>query len=89
MCIRDSLYAARNGHEAIVEVLLAAGCSVDLPTNNGMTPLMGAAKFNHAGTVELLLEAGADKALVCNNGRTALWYAKQHGNDAVAALLQD
>ena len=70
-------------------MLLAAGCSVDLPTNDGVTPLMDAAESNHAGTVKKLLEAGADKALVCNNGRTALWYAKQHGNDAVAALLQD
>ena len=79
--------AAYYGREAIVEVLLAAGCSVDLPSNNGMTPLMGAAEANHAGTVKLLLDGGADKALVCNNGRTALWYAEQSGNDAVVALL--
>ena len=72
-----------------MEVLLAAGCSVDLPTNDGVTPLMVAALSNHAGTVKLLLEAGADKALVCNNGQTALWYAEQDGNDAVVALLRD
>ena len=69
-------------------MLLAAGCSVDLPANDCMTPLMGAAEANHAGTVKLLLEAGADKTLVCNNGRTALWFAEENGNDAVAALLR-
>ena len=81
--------AALNGHEAVVEVLLAAGCSVDLPTNDGMTPLLCAAQFNHAGTVKLLLEAGAVKALVDSNGRTALWYAEQNGPDAVAPLLRN
>ena len=70
-------------------MLLAAGCSVDLPKNDGKTPLMGAAEANRAGTVKLLHEAGADKALVCNNGRTALRYAEQNENDAVAALLRD
>ncbi len=69
-----------------MEVLLAAGCSVDLPNNDGVTPLMDAAHFNRAGTVNLLLEAGADKALVCNNGRTALWFAKSSGK--IAALLR-
>ena len=70
-------------------MLLAAGCSVDLPTNDGETPLMRAAQFNRAGIVKLLLEAGADKALVCDDGKTALRYAEQSGNDAVAALLRD
>ena len=70
-------------------MLLAAGCSVDLPTNDGETPLMRAAQFNRAGIVKLLLEAGADKALVCDDGKPALWYADQDGNDAVAALLRD
>ena len=72
-----------------MEVLLAAGCSVDLPTNDGMTPLLCAAQFNHAGTVKLLLDAGAEKALVDSNGRTALWYAEQNGPDAVAPLLRN
>ena len=69
-------------------MLLAAGCSVDLPTNDGETPLMCAAEFNHAGTVKLLLEAGADKALVDNKGRTALCHAEKAENNAVAALLR-
>ena len=69
-------------------MLLAAGCSVDLPANDGMTPLMIAAHSNHAGTVKLLLDAGADKALVCDDGKTALLCAEQNGNDAVAALLR-
>ena len=69
-------------------MLLAAGCSVDLPTNDGVTPLIGAALSNHAGTVKLLLEAGADKTLVDGNESTALSHAEHNGNDAVAALLR-
>ena len=71
-----------------MEVLLAAGCSVDLPKNGGVTPLMGAAHSNHAGTVKILLEAGADKTLVDGNERTALSYAEENGHDTVAALLR-
>ena len=70
-------------------MLLAAGCSIDLPTNLGEPPLMCAVLAIHAGTVKLLLEAGADKALVCSSGRTARRYAEERDNDAVAALLLD
>ena len=68
-------------------MLLAADCSVDLPANNGVTPLMDAAQSNHAGTVKLLLEAGADKNAQDVEGETALSTAAENGCEAVVEVL--
>ena len=79
--------AAYYGREAIVEVLLAAGCSVDLPANTGDTLLMRATLFNHAGIVKRLLEAGADKDAQAAYGTTVLRCAAVNGLEAVVEVL--
>lgn len=42
-----------------MELLLAAGCGVDLTTNDGWTALHEASANGHNGVVELLLQANS------------------------------
>jgi ankyrin repeat protein len=51
--------AGNYGHEAVVEVLLAAGADVNLASYAGRTPLMGVAMNGHVPLVRRFLGAGA------------------------------
>jgi ankyrin repeat protein len=42
-CLKILLYAAENGHEAVVKLLLENGADVDSEDNKGQTPLSYAA----------------------------------------------
>ena len=59
-------YAAYNGHDEVVSLLLAAGAARDERTADGLTPLFLAAQQGRASTVKLLLEAGADLSATAN-----------------------
>ncbi|KAL8365088.1 hypothetical protein RB595_004080 [Gaeumannomyces hyphopodioides] len=82
-------WAAENGHEAVVKLLLATGrVDVDAKDNNGWTPLSWAAEKGHEAVVELLLATGKiDVDAKDNNGRTPLWWAAARGHEAVVKLL--
>jgi len=80
--------AARYGHEAVVEVLLDAGASVDAKDDVlGGTPLHFAAEHGHHAVVERLLAAGATVDLVDTEGRTPLHWAAEKGHDATLERL--
>lgn len=51
--------ACRKGQARFAALLLDAGARVDLPADNGVTPLCAAAQNDHVGTLRLLLERGA------------------------------
>ncbi len=53
------MYAAWNGHTAIVKVLLAAGADVNVKNHLGVTALQLAESYNHTDIVDLLKKAGA------------------------------
>ena len=53
-------WAAQNGHEAVVKLLLEKGADVESKSSNGRTPLSWAAENGHEAVVKLLLEKGAD-----------------------------
>jgi ankyrin repeat protein len=69
------LYAARGGCYACVEDLIIAGADVNLPTPEGVTPLMIALDNEHNDVAKLLMDKGADLNVWDWWGRTALWIA--------------
>lgn len=71
-------YAAANGNDNIVKVLLDHSAYVDAGSPNGTTPLMMAARGNHVSTVKLLLDNGADLTVKNQIGLTALDFAKHY-----------
>jgi uncharacterized protein len=71
-------YAATNGHDDVVKVLLDNSAYVDAGSPNGTTPLMMAARGGHVSTVKLLLDNGADLNVKNQLGLTALDFAKQY-----------
>nr|XP_058939217.1 ankyrin repeat domain-containing protein 6 isoform X1 [Kogia breviceps] len=79
--------AANKGHLSVVQILLKAGCDLDVQDDAGDTALHIAAALNHKKVVKILLEAGADGTIVNNAGRTPLETARYHNNPEVALLL--
>jgi ankyrin repeat protein len=79
------LYAARSGCYACVEALVSAGADVNLPNNEGMTPMMIALDNNHNGVAKFFLDHGANPKLWDIYGRTALYVAVDHAAGAAAA----
>jgi len=67
------LYAARNGCYDCVEALIGAGADVDVPTPEGVTPLMIALDNDHNDVAGLLLDRGANPHVADWWGRTALY----------------
>jgi ankyrin repeat protein len=67
------LYAARGGCYDCVEALVGAGADVNVPTPEGVTPLMIALDNDHDDVAKLLLDRGANPNLWDWWGRTALY----------------
>ncbi|RYO85896.1 hypothetical protein DL764_009094 [Monosporascus ibericus] len=81
-------WAATNGHEAVVRLLLERGAHTEAVDEWGRTPLWRAAANGDEAVVRLLLERGvhteaADKMW----GRTPLLWAAANGHEAVVRLL--
>ncbi|KAG7289878.1 hypothetical protein NEMBOFW57_006255 [Staphylotrichum longicolle] len=82
-------WAAGNGHEAVVKMLLDTGkVGVDLKDNDGRTPLLRAAGNGHEAVVKMLLDTGkVDIDSKANDGRTPLLWAAGNGNDVAVKML--
>merc|ERR1712038_1651420 len=65
------LYAARNGHKDIVQILLDNGAKIDHQSNYGDTALYWAAHYGGKDVVQLLLDRGANTKLKNIFGHTA------------------
>ncbi|CAG1994051.1 unnamed protein product [Fusarium graminearum] len=84
------LWAAENGHEAVVEMLLNTGkVDVDARDENGRTPLLWAAGNGHEAVVEMLLDTGKVDvdARDTKYGQTPLSWAAENGHEAVVEML--
>jgi ankyrin repeat protein len=77
------LYAARDGCYECVDALIGAGADANLPTPEGVTPLMLAIDNDHNDVAKLLMNRGANPNVWDWWGRTALYIAV----DRKAALL--
>jgi len=67
------LYAARDGCSGCVAALIGAGADVNVPTPEGVTPLMISLDNDHNDVAGLLLDRGANPHVADWWGRTALW----------------
>jgi ankyrin repeat protein len=67
------LYAARDGCSECVDALIKAGSDVNMPTPEGVTPLMLALDNDHNDLARVLLDRGANPELWDWWGRTALY----------------
>jgi ankyrin repeat protein len=83
-------FAAQNGHEAIVSLLLEKGADPAIRDSSGLTPLIHAARGGHRRVVDLLLEANnvsQDLTAACQQMRL-LWAAENCSVADVELLLQ-
>ena len=82
-------WAARNGHERTVELLLAhKDVNPDSPSKSGRTPLSWAARNDHERVAELLLgkkDVNPDGLTI--SGRTPLSLAAEKGHEGTVKLL--
>ncbi len=69
------LYATRSGCYECVEALIGAGADVNVPTPEGVSPLMIALDNDHNDVAKLLLDHGANPNVWDWWGRTALYIA--------------
>ncbi|KAH0555888.1 hypothetical protein GP486_006166 [Trichoglossum hirsutum] len=81
-------WAARNGHDAVVKVLLENGADPgSKDTQYGRTPLLWAIKSKHEAATKLLLEKEANPGSRDKDGWTPLLYAASYGYEAAVELL--
>ncbi|KAK4167354.1 ankyrin repeat-containing domain protein [Cladorrhinum sp. PSN259] len=80
-------WAVKDGHEAVVRLLLKAGADTEVQDKNRRTPLSWAAQDGHEAVVRLLLKAGAAIDAYDTNYRTPLAWAAEEGHEAVVRRL--
>jgi ankyrin repeat protein len=81
--------AAKEGHLAVVKLLLEKGAAIEAKAEDGCTPISTAAFNGHADVVKLLLERGAAVEGKHKDRVTPLAMAAQQGHLEVVRLLLD
>jgi len=82
-------WAAWNDRVSVIEILLAAGATIEAENNTGFTPLHHAAEAGSVAAARALLAAGADPEHRNKAGRLPIETARERGNAEVAALLAE
>lgn len=81
-------FAADNGHESVVRILLENGVSAD-NDDQFVTPLWRAARGDHSKVVRVLLGAGGDVDAQDSEGRSPLWWGARNDSVDVVQMLLD
>ncbi|XP_056145596.1 protein TANC1 isoform X2 [Lampris incognitus] len=82
LCVQSHL-----GHQEMASLLLEFGASVDVVSENGMSPLCFAAAAGHLGLVVLLCKRGAKVDHVDKSGQCALVHAALRGHPEIIQYL--
>ncbi|OPB45095.1 ankyrin repeat protein [Trichoderma guizhouense] len=80
-------WAAKNGHETVVKLLIDEGAEIESQDNGEQTPLSLAAENGHETVVGLLLGKGAKAESKDKRDRTPLSLATKNGHERVVKLL--
>lgn len=83
------LYAARDGHLNVVQLLLSSGAALEKADADGVTPLLMAILNAHLPVASFLLEKGANVKVADWYGQTPLWVAVDIRNLDVAGPTRD
>ncbi|KAK6199849.1 hypothetical protein LQW54_009831 [Pestalotiopsis sp. IQ-011] len=87
--IQDSMertpvcYAALNGHQAAVGLLLERNCKPSMADAEGWAPVLWATMKGHEAVVRLLLDNGVQIEQKDENECTALWIAAYEGHESI------
>ncbi len=81
-------YAAANGNNNIVKMLLARDAFVNAASPNGTTPVMMAAEAGYIYTVKLLYDNGADLTIRNQQKLSAIDFANMNQNTKIAEGIQ-
>ncbi|CAG5119393.1 unnamed protein product, partial [Candidula unifasciata] len=81
------MYACYIGHDNIVNLLINAGCNMNMKNSRGHTPLMLAASCGNESVARTLVRRGAELELTDKTGWTALFHATYAGHQNFVAFL--
>jgi ankyrin repeat protein len=79
--------AARNGHDKIIEILLAKGADLSSSDKAGLSALHYAAAAGHVDCCALLLRGGANVWARTSDGLTPETAARGQGDEALARVI--
>jgi len=82
-------HAAWNGDAAATRVLVEGGADLELPGDQGLTPVMIAARVGAADAVKVLVGAGASLEAKDDMGATTLFHAAAARSPAVLEYLKE
>eukprot|EP00966_Prymnesium_polylepis_P315347 7286398-Prymnesium_polylepis.1 len=77
------------GHTSMTELLCDRGAEIDMPDENGETPLHLAAQLGYVAVISLLLARGAAVDLASHSGYAPLHMAAEQGQTEAIRLLID
>ena len=83
------MWAANNGHDTIIPLLLEADAQIDAQTNEGWTALIAASNRGKEAAVRELLKGNPNLDLKNDEGETALDQARKKNHQSIVDLLVD
>jgi ankyrin repeat protein len=83
------MWAAADGHAAVVDALVKAGADVRARLKSGFTPLLFAAREGRINAVQALLKAGADANEAIQTDRRAGGFAAKNGTSALLLAVEN